>query len=97
MRIFNNYLTQLTNDLKMSSSKNILKQNLFLSFIFNTSSNSNTSYNTDDFLLEIEHLNMQINNREKQMQSGAFKVCFVTHIIYNYLDYVDTRLTGEPY
>jgi hypothetical protein len=36
--------------------------------------NSNTSYNADDFLLEIEHLNIQINNREKLMQSDSFKV-----------------------
>ncbi len=38
-------------------------------------SDPNTSYNADDFLLEIEHLNTQINNREKQMQSDTFKVC----------------------
>jgi hypothetical protein len=37
----------------------------------------NTQYNADDFLLEIEHLNTQINNREKQMQSDTFKVRFM--------------------
>ena len=36
--------------------------------------NSNTSYNADDFLLEIEHLNIQIDNREKLIQSDSFKV-----------------------
>jgi hypothetical protein len=34
----------------------------------------NIQYNADDFLLEIEHLNMQINNREQQMKSDTFKV-----------------------
>jgi len=40
--------------------------------------NSNTQYNADDFLLEIEYLNTQINNREKQMQSNIFKYPYLT-------------------
>jgi hypothetical protein len=35
---------------------------------------SDTSYNIEDFLLEIEHLNTMINNRENQVQANSFKV-----------------------
>ncbi|CAF0919473.1 unnamed protein product [Rotaria sordida] len=35
--------------------------------------NSNTAYNADDFLLEIEHFNMQISNRLTHIQSSSFK------------------------
>ncbi|CAF1945604.1 unnamed protein product [Rotaria magnacalcarata] len=35
--------------------------------------NPNASYNADDFLLEIEHLNMQISNRWQHIQSSTFK------------------------
>lgn len=58
----------------MFFSKNIFSSNKSFSYIY-LNRNANTSYNTDDFLLEIEHLNIQINNREKQMQSDTFKVC----------------------
>lgn len=34
----------------------------------------NQPFNAEDFLLEIEHLNRLINNREKQIQVDSLKV-----------------------
>jgi hypothetical protein len=74
IKIFKNYFIQLINDLKIFFSKKFFQEKK-KTIIFYMISDPNTSYNADDFLLEIEHLNTQINNREKQMQSDTFKVC----------------------
>ncbi len=38
------------------------------------SRDGDTSYNSEDFLLEIEHFNTMIYNREKQIHENSVKV-----------------------
>ncbi|CAF1164116.1 unnamed protein product [Adineta steineri] len=70
------YIRSTTSNVKHADIQRLFKSvNQRLEEIFQ---GSNTSYNADDFLLEIEHLNMQINNREKLIQHDTFKYPYLT-------------------
>ncbi|CAF5200546.1 unnamed protein product, partial [Rotaria magnacalcarata] len=77
----NNVLNNIEENIQLNSSnvKHTDLQHLFDSIgqrLNNIFEDPNASYDTEDFLLEINHFNTLMKTREKQIQTSSFKVCY---------------------